>query len=248
MSRASSRSKRLSVGQFFAAAIIPGLMLVVLYLLYILMRGAVRVRRTCRPRHSTLPKARPAGNPGRHRPSGAADLRGSGRHPRRCRHPDRSRRCRRHRRTADGGHPGWQEPSPYPLRHRGSRPPWAILAGLFPVRLQRNDLEFVSLAAGGLYIVADHRRLGGDHRGALRDDPHTQSSWRGRFNAHHDRDDLRHHPGSGHVLAGLYRPGRRGAGLPYPHQHARRSPLARCCSAWLSSSCLDSFSISSRSR
>lgn len=32
----------LSVGQFFAAAIIPGLLLVVLYLLYILIRGALR--------------------------------------------------------------------------------------------------------------------------------------------------------------------------------------------------------------
>jgi TRAP-type mannitol/chloroaromatic compound transport system permease large subunit len=32
----------LSVGQFFAAAIIPGLMLVVLYLVYILVRGFLR--------------------------------------------------------------------------------------------------------------------------------------------------------------------------------------------------------------
>jgi TRAP-type mannitol/chloroaromatic compound transport system permease large subunit len=80
----------LSVGQFFAAAIVPGLMLVTLYLVYILIRGAMR------PQDMPPADHRPA-RPDRREvlaaivPPGAADRRRAGRDPRRHRHPHRSR-------------------------------------------------------------------------------------------------------------------------------------------------------------
>jgi hypothetical protein len=99
----------LSVGQFFAAAIIPGLMLVVLYLVYILVRGFLRPQ-DMPPATLDTPK------PDRREilaaivPPVLLIFAVLGRHSRRCRDPDRSCRCWRHRRLADGGHPGRQEP------------------------------------------------------------------------------------------------------------------------------------------
>ena len=141
----------LSVGQFFAAAIIPGLMLVVLYLVYILVRGFLRPQDmppatldTPKPdRREILAAIVPpvllifavlgailggVATPTEAAAVGAigallmAGIR-AGMHPRVI------------------------------LVGTAALVLLAILAGLFPVRLQRSDLEFMSLAAGGLYIA-----------------------------------------------------------------------------------------------
>jgi hypothetical protein len=211
----------LSVGQFFAAAIIPGLMLVVLYLVYILVRGFLRPQDmppatldTPKPdRREILAAIVPpvllifavlgAILGGVATPTEAAAVGAIGALLM------AGIRVGKNRRLILFG-------------TRGSRPPRNTCRPVSgPLAAQRSRV-YVAGRRRPLHH-SDHSRRGGDHRGALRDDPHAQSSRRGRFNAHDDRNDLRHHPGSGHVLAGLYRPGRRGAGLPYPHQHARRS-------------------------
>jgi len=141
----------LSVGQFFAAAIIPGLMLVVLYLIYILVRGFLRPQDmppakldTPKPdRREILSAIVPpvllifavlgAILGGVATPTEAAAVGAIG--------------ALLMAGIRVGMHPR------IILVGTAALVALAILAGLFPVRLQRNDLEFISLAAGGLYIV-----------------------------------------------------------------------------------------------
>ncbi len=109
----------LSVGQFFAAAIVPGLLLVALYLIYILALGLIRPR-SMPPAPSDLPKPDRAEVSPRHRAAGTADLRGARRYPWRHRHPDRGSVRRRRRSASDGRPPAGDEPPPDRDRHRRS--------------------------------------------------------------------------------------------------------------------------------
>ncbi|MBC7280088.1 TRAP transporter large permease subunit [Hoeflea sp.] len=141
----------LSVGQFFAAAIVPGLMLVVLYLIYILALGFFRpgdmppaTLDTPKPdRREILSAVVPpvllifavlgAILGGVATPTEAAAVGAIG--------------ALLMAGIRVGSNPRLILFGAAALVLLG------ILAGLFPVRLQRNDLEFMSLAAGGLYIV-----------------------------------------------------------------------------------------------
>jgi hypothetical protein len=109
----------LSVGQFFAAAILPGFMLVLLYLIYILLRGVVRPQ-DMPPAALDLPR------PDRSEVLGAivppvllivavlgAILGGVAT-------PDRSRLRRRHRRAADGRTAHRAQPEDHPHGRRSA--------------------------------------------------------------------------------------------------------------------------------
>jgi len=141
----------LSVGQFFAAAIVPGLALVLLYLIYILLRGLIRPS-------DMPPAALDTPKPGRREiisaivppvlliiavlgailggvatPTEAASVGAIG--------------ALLMAGIRTGSNPRiilWGAAALVGL---------GVLAGMFPVRLQRNDLGVASLAAGGFYIV-----------------------------------------------------------------------------------------------
>ena len=141
----------LSVGQFFAAALLPGLLLVGLYLVYILLRGLVRPG-DLPP--AALDQPRPA----------RAEIVGAVLPPILLI-------------VAVLGSILWGVATPTEAASVGAvgailmagaksgRRRWLILAGavalvllavaagLFPVRLQRSDLDTVALAAGGIYVV-----------------------------------------------------------------------------------------------
>lgn len=141
----------LSVGQFFAAAIGPGLLLVCLYLIYILLRGMIRPK-DMPPAPSDLPR------PSRREVMGAivppillifavlGSILGGVATP---------------TEAASVGAVGALLMSG--LRLQGNRRLillgaaalilMALAAGIFPVRLQRSDLGIVSMGVGGVYIV-----------------------------------------------------------------------------------------------
>ena len=99
----------LSVGQFFAAAMFPGLLLVLLYLIYILLRGIIRPA-DLPPADSGSAAPERAGNPGWHRPAGFAHHRRARFHPWRRGDADGSCFRGRCRRAAACWIPGWPQP------------------------------------------------------------------------------------------------------------------------------------------
>ena len=141
----------LSVGQFFAAALIPGLVLVSLYLIYVLVRGALRPK-DMPPADASL------SNPSRAEILGAimppvllifavlGSILGGLATPTEA--------------AAVGAVGALLMSGARIGRYRtliiaaaGALILLAIAAGAFPVRLQRGDLGFGSYAAGGVYIV-----------------------------------------------------------------------------------------------
>ncbi len=141
----------LSVGQFFAAAIVPGLILVVLYLIYILVLGLIRPN-DMPPAPMEL--ARPTGKEiftaivppvllivavlgailgGVATPTEAASVGAVG--------------ALLMAGLRIGYNPRLIGAGACALGLLG------IVAGVFPVRLQRNDLDSISIVAGGVYIV-----------------------------------------------------------------------------------------------
>jgi TRAP-type mannitol/chloroaromatic compound transport system permease large subunit len=141
----------LSVGQFFAAAIIPGFVLVILYLLYILIRGALRPQ-DMPPADITL--ARPTRNEvmaailppvllifavlgailgGVATPTEAASVGAVGA-------------------LLMAGRKIGINPK-FILFGAGAIVVLGILCGIFPVRLQRNDLSGLDWVAGGVYAI-----------------------------------------------------------------------------------------------
>ncbi|WP_113911529.1 TRAP transporter large permease [Roseovarius dicentrarchi] len=141
----------LSVGQFFAAAIVPGLLLVCLYLIYILIRGALRPR-------DMPPAALDVPRPDRSEVIGAiippillifavlGAILGGVATP---------------TEAASVGAVGallmaglrLGVSRPLILLGTGALVALGIFAGAFPVRLQRSDLEIASYLAGGFYIL-----------------------------------------------------------------------------------------------
>ena len=140
----------LSVGQFFAAAIVPGLILVVLYLLYILLRGMLRPE-DMPPAPADL--ARPSRREvlgaivppvllivtvlgailgGVATPTEAASVGAVG--------------ALLMAGLRVGQYKGLILTGAAALIVLG------VMAGIFPVRLQRNDLDTLALSAGGIYI------------------------------------------------------------------------------------------------
>ncbi|EDQ35067.1 TRAP-type mannitol/chloroaromatic compound transport system, large permease component [Hoeflea phototrophica DFL-43] len=141
----------LSVGQFFAAAILPGFMLVLLYLIYILLRGVVRPQ-DMPPAALDLPK------PGRSEVLAAivppvlliiavlgAILGGVAT-------PTEAASVGAIGALLMAGRRIGLNPKII-LVGAGALVLLGVLAGLFPVRLQRSDLSLFSQAAGGIYVV-----------------------------------------------------------------------------------------------
>jgi len=141
----------LSVGQFFAAAIMPGLVLVLLYLIYILVRGAMRPQ-DMPPASLDMPRPERAEVlaavvppvlliiavlgailGGVATPTEAASVGAIGALLM------AGRRISRRPRII--------------LVGAAALVLLGVLAGAFPVRLQRSDLGFLSQAAGGFYVV-----------------------------------------------------------------------------------------------
>lgn len=140
----------LSVGQFFAAAIIPGLTLVLLYLLYILIRGALRPQ--------DMPPAKTGARPGGGEAMRAilppvlliiavlGAILGGVATP---------------TEAASVGAAGamlmtglrMNGPRRLILTGAGALILLALFSGIFPVRLQRNDLSSFAMAAGGVYVL-----------------------------------------------------------------------------------------------
>lgn len=160
----------LSVGQFFAAAIIPGLSLVALYLLYILVRGFIRpqdmppapadlalpdraeVLRAIVPPILLIFAVLGAILGGVATPTEAASVGAVGA-------------------LLMAGHRLGVNPRTI-LIGTGALIAVGIFAGAFPVRLQRNDLGTVSLMAGSLYalmVVVGVAAIGLALRAALRE-------------------------------------------------------------------------------
>ncbi len=141
----------ISVGQLFAAAILPGMAIVIIYILYVLGRGVVRPQDTppnrddqARPNfaeisHAILPPVvlilavLGAILGGVATPTEAASVGAVG--------------AILMAGLRVGGHRGLI------LAGTGSLLVLAVLSGVYPVRLQRNDLSSFDLAAGALYVA-----------------------------------------------------------------------------------------------
>ncbi|TCO69410.1 TRAP transporter large permease [Rhodovulum euryhalinum] len=141
----------LSVGQFFAAALLPGLVLVALYLLYILARGLIR------------PADMPPAALGQARPGGAEMLRAIlppvllifavlGAILGGVATPTEAAAVGAIGALLMAGHRAGQNRRLI-LLGAGALIALGVLAGLFPVRLQRSDLGPVEIAAGIGYGV-----------------------------------------------------------------------------------------------
>ena len=140
----------LSVGQFFAAALIPGLVLVSLYLIYVLVRGALRPQ-DMPPAPADLPRPTRAEVLGAIVPPVLLIFAVLGSILGGLATPTEA--------AAVGAVGALMMAGARPGRHRalivlaaGALILLAIAAGLFPVRLQRGDLGVASYLAGGLYI------------------------------------------------------------------------------------------------
>ena len=144
----------ISVGQLFAGAMIPGLVLVGLYLAWILVKSIIDPR-SCPPLEMTDRAARRARRPRarRARAAAAADPRGAGLDPRRHRHADRVGLGRRRRRHAAGRRASCRFDRR--ILHEVMRTTLSITSMVFVILLGASVFSLVFRGLGGENLVHD---------------------------------------------------------------------------------------------